>query len=67
MLHSVINRISRLFAWWIGDIRGRKSLIGKAASLVIGIFVPRQKHKPLATDVQNDDTLAPPPYHRGYL
>ena len=39
MLRSMVNRISGLFAWWIGDIRGRKSLIGKAASLVIGVFV----------------------------
>jgi outer membrane biosynthesis protein TonB len=70
MLHSVINRISRLFAWWIGDIRGRKSLIGKAASLVIGIFVlccactfglaaVRSTGQAVALVATNTPTLAP--------
>src|SRR4051812_49115056 len=39
MLGSIFNRISGLFVLWMRDIRGRKSLLGKLASLAIGVFV----------------------------
>lgn len=39
IVRSIIARIQALFAWWIADIRRRPSLIGKAASLGIGLIV----------------------------
>jgi hypothetical protein len=39
MLQQLGARIQALFGWWVRDIRGRKSLFGKAASLGIGLFV----------------------------
>ena len=39
ILRSVAVRIQALFAWWVGDIRRRRSLVGKVASVTIGLFV----------------------------
>lgn len=39
MFQSIIARITSIFAWWLADIRRRSSFIGKAASLLIGLFV----------------------------
>lgn len=39
MLHSIVARIQSVFAWWMADIRKRKSLLGKVISLFVGIFV----------------------------
>lgn len=39
ILRSVAVRIQALFTWWVGDIRRRRSLVGKVASLTIGLFV----------------------------
>src|SRR4051812_26906208 len=39
MLQSIIARVRSLFAWWFADIQKRKSFVGKAASLLIGLFV----------------------------
>jgi hypothetical protein len=39
IVRALITRIQGLFAWWIADIRRRPSIVGKAASLVIGLFV----------------------------
>jgi micrococcal nuclease len=38
MVQRIITRIVGIFSWWMQNIRGRKSLIGKAMSLGIGLF-----------------------------
>lgn len=39
LVRSAAARLQALFNWWIADIRRRPSLIGKAGSLLIGLFV----------------------------
>ncbi len=39
MLRSIADRVRSVFAWWMNDIRRRPSTFGKAASLLIGLFV----------------------------
>lgn len=39
IIRALIARIQGVFAWWIADIRRRPSIVGKVASLVIGLFV----------------------------
>ena len=39
MLRSIADRVRSVLAWWIADIRRRPSTIGKATSLLIGLFV----------------------------
>lgn len=36
---TIIARVQSVFAWWMADIRKRKSFAGKAASAGIGIFI----------------------------
>lgn len=38
IVRTIIARLQALFAWWMADIRRRPSLLGKAASLLIGLF-----------------------------
>jgi hypothetical protein len=38
MLQRLAAALHAVFSWWMQDIRRRKSLIGKAASLCIGLF-----------------------------
>jgi hypothetical protein len=39
VIRSIVARIQSVFAWWFADIRRRPSTLGKAASLLIGLFI----------------------------
>jgi hypothetical protein len=39
IVRSILTRLQALFAWWMADISRRPSLIGKLASLLIGLII----------------------------